>query len=422
MNKQSISTSMAPEVIIGQVKGNLQVRGWENPEVVVRANPEDLSLEGQDDVVRLSCLGECEVRLPHGATIQVEAVHGNGQFRALEDELAIGQVHGSLGLRNVATTRVEAVHGELSARAVSGDLEASQVHGNAQVRDVQGRCTLKEVMGNLDLRDVESDVRAIAEGNARLRLSVLMGAQYQVQAQGNLQCRIPEDASLKLSLSSEAGIIRVLTPQVSRTFQQEQCELTLGDGQAAMQLAAGGLLYLTGQGGWEGSGPEAASAEEGFVRLPEDFSEQITQQVESQIEAQMQAMTRQINEQMELLTQRFSGAGMSPEEIERIMAQERQVSERETTRAQEKMRRAQEKLERKLDAAQRQREKAADRRTRGAGRQSWSFDWPSPPPAPAPPKEPVSDEERLMILRMLEQKKITLEEAEQLLAALEDNE
>ena len=145
-------------------------------------------------------------------------------------------------------------------------------------------------------------------------------------------------------------------------------------------------------------------------------------QLYQKIEAQMQAMTRQINEQMELLTQRFSGAGMSPEEIERIMAQARQVSERETTRAQEKMRRAQEKLERKLEAAQRQREKAADRRTRGAGRQSWSFDWPSPPPAPAPPKEPVSDEERLMILRMLEQKKITLEEAEQLLAALEDKE
>jgi hypothetical protein len=225
-----------------------------------------------------------------------------------------------------------------------------------------------------------------------------------------------------LSLSSEAGIIRVLTPEISRTFQQEQCELTLGDGQATMQLAAGGLLYLTGQGGWEGPGPEAASAEEGFVRLPEDFSEQITQQVEAQIEAQMQAMTRQINEQMELLTQRFSGAGMSADEIERIMAQARQVSERETTRAQEKMRRAQEKLERKLEAAQRQREKAADRRTRGAGRQSWSFDWPPPPPAPAPPNEPVSDEERLMILRMLEQKKISLEEAEQLLAALEDKE
>jgi hypothetical protein len=423
MSKQSISTSMAPEVIIGQVAGNLQVRGWENPEVVVRANPEDLQMESQEDVVRLSCQGECDVRLPHGATIQVEAVHGNAQFRSLEDELAVGQVDGSLGLRNVATTRVEAIHGELSARAISGDLEVGQVHGNAQARDVQGHCTLKEVMGNLDLRDVEGDIRAIAEGNARLRLSVMMGSQYQVQAEGNLQCRIPEDASLKASLSSEAGIIRVLTPEISKTFQQEQCELTLGDGEATMQLAAGGLLYLTGQGGWEEAGQGLAGADEGYVRLPEDFGEQISQQVEAQIEAQMQTVTRQISEQMDLLTQRFNSAGMSPEEVERIMAQARLVSERETARAQEKMRRAQEKLERKLESAQRQREKAADRRTRASGRHSWSFGWPPPPPSPAePPLAPVSDEERLMILRMLEHKKIGLEEAEQLLTALEGKE
>jgi hypothetical protein len=38
---------------------------------------------------------------------------------------------------------------------------------------------------------------------------------------------------------------------------------------------------------------------------------------------------------------------------------------------------------------------------------------------PRPPSEPVSDEERLSILRMLQEKKITREEAEKLLAALE---
>ena len=42
-----------------------------------------------------------------------------------------------------------------------------------------------------------------------------------------------------------------------------------------------------------------------------------------------------------------------------------------------------------------------------------------PPPAPAPVNEPVSDVERLAVLKMLESKKISLSEAEKLLAALE---
>jgi hypothetical protein len=83
------------------------------------------------------------------------------------------------------------------------------------------------------------------------------------------------------------------------------------------------------------------------------------------------------------------------------------------------MQRAREKLDRKLAAAQRK----VDESERSSGRQekrTWSFEWPSSS-APAQREPEVSDEERLMILRMLEQKKISLEQAEQLLQALEGN-
>jgi hypothetical protein len=60
------------------------------------------------------------------------------------------------------------------------------------------------------------------------------------------------------------------------------------------------------------------------------------------------------------------------------------------------------------------RERAA-RHAHGA----WSFSIPTPPTPPTPQGDPVTEDERLMILRMLEQKQISMEEAEQLLSALE---
>ena len=48
--------------------------------------------------------------------------------------------------------------------------------------------------------------------------------------------------------------------------------------------------------------------------------------------------------------------------------------------------------------------------------------FPNAPKPPTPTGEPVTEEERLVILRMLEQKKITMEQAEELLSALEDKE
>ena len=217
-------------------------------------------------------------------------------------------------------------------------------------------------------------------------------------------------------------------PENSNNYRQEQVEFVRGSGEIALTIKAGGDITLLGEdNGWEGGTPP-----------PPDFSQQIARQVEAQIGSQMEEITRRMNEQMSHLSETLGRSGMSPDETQRIIDQAMQVSERETARAQEKMRRAQEKLERKLESAQRRAEQKAQsaersawtrsRHTWGHGQHSLRVDLstspaPSGPPAPAAPvQEPVSEEERLMILRMLEQKKISMEDADRLLSALEGKE
>jgi hypothetical protein len=86
---------------------------------------------------------------------------------------------------------------------------------------------------------------------------------------------------------------------------------------------------------------------------------------------------------------------------ERISQRVEQVTQRAAKRVEEATRRA---------------ERHAERQTR-----RWNLDF-SPkgvPNPPAPPSEPVSEDERMAILKMLEEKKITAEQAELLLSALE---
>ncbi len=86
---------------------------------------------------------------------------------------------------------------------------------------------------------------------------------------------------------------------------------------------------------------------------------------------------------------------------------------------------ATQRAQRKIDEAARrieQKTRDAERRTtRGkgfleVGRWNWDF---APKGVPMPNKTQVSDEERLAILKMLQEKKITAEEADKLLSALE---
>jgi hypothetical protein len=421
MDERIFSTSMSPEVIIQNISGSLQVKGWERPQILVRAEPSDLTLVDKDDALEVSCLSDCSIRVPFGATIQTGQVYGEARFKLLEDTLSIKHVYGSLTLREVADATVEEVNGDLHVRQVNGDLAVKSTNGNAFLREMHGDCLLGSVNGNLDVKDVEGGVKAVVDGNIQLRLVQLGGLDYDLQAQGNIQCEIAREVDLSIKVISEGGVIRVRLPGNSQTLHQESLDLSLGKGTATMLLQAGGVVSISNlEGSWQG-GDEATKAE--FIGLPDDFSDRISRQVQAQIESQMETMTRQMNEQLSRMSSAFDRGGISNEEADRIMEETRQKSEQAAAQAEEKMRRAQEKLERKLESHRRRAEaqtEAAHRRAQSSSRRGWHFEWsPQATPPPPPPKPAASEEERLMILKMLEQKKLSLEEATQLLEALE---
>jgi hypothetical protein len=276
------------------------------------------------------------------------------------------------------------------------------------VRDVEGACKI-EVGGDLDGRDLEGDLHVIVGGSARLRLSLLLGKHYQVTAGGEIHCRVPDDASLKVDLTSGAQNIQARVGGEFATLNQSSHQLIMGDGQAEMKLTAGGGVVF-----------ESRDVDWGEQI---DLHAELADQVADQVESEMRAHGAVLDKQMEELHRRLSDMNLPGVEVDRILERTRQASERSNQRAQDKLRRAQDRMQRKIEAAARKAElkaRAAERRSRSGGF-AWNFEW--RPPVPGEPQHPetpqVSDEERLMILRMLQEKKISVEEAEQLLAALE---
>ena len=134
----------------------------------------------------------------------------------------------------------------------------------------------------------------------------------------------------------------------------------------------------------------------------------------------MEILEQQIEIRLANLPKMVDTTGLSAEQAERVNQRAREASDQASKRAQVKMQRAQERLERKLESARRRAEmkaRAAERAARDRRRRPETYDW--SPPKVEMVSQPVSDNERLMVLQMLEQKQITLEQAEQLLAALE---
>ena len=416
--KSRLETSHDYPHIILEIDGNLNLKGSEGLEVVAQTDGEDdLLVEQREEHIYIHSKSDCRVTVPRASEVKVEAVLGNASFKSLEGELVIYRMDGNLTLRNVGDTRADQVKGNLNARRVSGDLEVQSVQGNASIEEVQGEFTIQgSVYGNLNLQELEGSGRAEVKGNLSIHLDPIPGSAYEFIAGGNLACWLTEDASVVINILRASKLNINLGAHQIAEHGDVPFSVTFGDGDASVKLSAGGNLVVAGLPGHPGHKGFGVDLDFTSGEFPENFGEDISRQ----IEAQMEMLERQIEFQIDNLSSTLGNVGLSEEAAEKISRKAREASIRATHRAQEKMQRAQEKIQRKLEAARRK----AEHKSRSGRRAEQRYERRTPGPGfpsdvPASHEEPVSNEERMIILQMLEEKKITLQEAEQLLSALE---
>jgi hypothetical protein len=414
MEKQFIPTSETPQITL-KVDGELTIKGSDEAEVVAKSDSADnLTLDQNGDIISITSQANCTVRVPRESVVVIEACNGNASIKALEGSLNIQKINGNLFLRNVGVVHVERVSGNLFVKHVDGDFNLQVVEGNANLRDIQGDFMVTGgIHGNLTLDEVEGNASARVDGNVSLRLDPLPGQTYDFTADGNILCRLPADTSAVVNINrAERAKIQLAKVSLSDVGKFPY-QLTLGEGDATLVFSADGNVDLVGRApDWEMPEEYDASYARDFDGIAEDIGEQI----ENQVAAQMDMMESQLNAQLENLSETLNSAGLSAEQVQRT----REAGARAAERAHEKMQRAQEKIRRKIEFAQRraeQRARSAEKRGLSREKRTWGFEWPGAKPDAG--SEPVTDEERLVILKMLEQKKITPEEADQLLSALE---
>ncbi len=418
MEKQFITTSDSPRITL-DISGDLRLKGQDANEVLAKSDsPEDLSLEAQDDQVSIRCSSNCIVRVPRASVVTLNAINGNAVIKALEGGLTVDKVDGELLLRNVGDCKIGRVSGNLLAKNVDGSLNIDSISGETNARRIQGDFSVTgRISGNLNLNDVGGSATASADGNIVLRLDPTPGHHYEFTSTGNIFCRLSAEASVEISVPRASQVMVDLPGIHASAPVQAPYALTLGEGDAMITLSADGNVILdTHAPDWDmGDFDIDINAE--VNGMADTVSQQITQQVEQGV----RMMEEQLNAQMASLTMRLNAAKLTQDQVSRIQDRAREASIRATARAQERVRRAQERMEQKLAAAQRrmaQKQSAHERASRH-GHHGWSFNVPTPPSPPTPPGDPVSEDERLMILQMLEERKITMEQAEELLTALE---
>lgn len=443
MKRRTLSTGPTPKILI-ETRDDLVVTGWDQPSVTAEAGISDELLMEQSGNVITVAGDSIRLSVPRGATCIVESCAGQAALREIRGTVSLGSVGGSLILEKIgsadAPTTVESVGGEFSAHDIGGALTVQLVGGHAILADVAGPCALEQIGGHLELTEIGAGLQAQVGGHASLAFNPVPGQSYRVEAGGNILCTLPDSANAELRMES---------PVFSGKDGQDTRRVLLGEGGAIVNLEASGAIRINHPAMQAQQPGEAWTVEVENEDSTEGSTEEKTktsghsadfdidldlEELGALAETFATDLAAKITSKLGVLSDRLPGilasAGLSNEEADEISRQVKESTMRAAERAQAKAHRAAEKAARKAE----RRVAKARRKAEQAGFQM-SYAPPQSPRPPRPPQAPtapsavgvaappptssVTSEERMTILRMLEEKKISVAQAETLLAALE---
>lgn len=377
---EQIDLGPTPHVVVIECAGNLDIRGGERDDVRVMSGGTPCEVRPGEGVLEVRSMADCTIRMPRGGSVEARSVRGSLRIRDVDGAVTVGEVFGDCDIRSTGPVQAGTIMGEVSLRQIAGEVMLGAVNGSLSLRDIHGHVTAESINGELLGRNVSYGTTiSRIRGNAAIRSSFEPGTVSTISADGAVAFRVTPGASLRFILPANVPVYP--DRDLVITGEGDRRVIMIGDGQATFQIDRADSVRIKLRGDYELEG-DAALAYAATGELSESLAE---------LSAELEARAGIIEERTAMLSERIRS------QIERRL----NIARREVERAQRRI------------------EREAERAARDPHHSTISFSFGGPASRRA---EPVSEQERMAILKMLEEGRITVQEAENLLSALEGGE
>ena len=373
---QKYELGPTPRVVIS-CDGMLDVRGNSRDDVRLESDVSQLSanVNTAESLIEAQARGNCTLRMPQDGELMVGTARGNLRVRDLASVVRADTVYGAASVRGVKGARLGKVHGEGRIRDVEGTVQIEQANGSLTIQTVVGTVRVNVVNGDLLLRDISGSIR-VEKVNGSLAVRTDFAPETVSYFGSSLEAvfRLSSEADVRFVLPLDAEVH--LEQGIQAFTEGDRQIVMLGSGAATVEVQDAQYVTIRQRGKQD----EAAFAYS--FALGHDLSQHLAE-ISAQLETKLDAIETDLGNTI-------SDRVLS--HVERRLSQAR----------------------RQVAAAQRRVEREAERSTHH--RASVDFGRPAEMAASGPG---MTDDERLAVLTMLEEGKISVAEAEKLLSALE---
>ncbi|MEN6436400.1 MAG: hypothetical protein ABFD58_11375 [Anaerolineaceae bacterium] len=372
-------------VLVIKASCDLNISGWDQNIFEIVGDPAGIQIIADDKTTRLTSVDDCDIRVPMHYSVHIEKASGDTWLNDLLGEVKVDKVHGDFSAARIANIAIEKVGGDCSLEEIATPLTCRQIGGDLICSSLAGGLTEASAGGDAKLLNVYGGVRLNAGGDISIGMSDSLGEPVVLRAGGDVVVSIPPSSGWSFDLTSGGNDIRLDLAGKKERIDDWAVLRTEGDGKSPLRVKAGGDIRITD------------------IPLSTEKFQQRAEKMESH-------RSHVLSIQIPHIQTVIDNAEISADLADRI-ARKTEAAVR--------------KAEDRIDAAMRKIDQHGSSSRVEYVNSSDNASIPSPDgekEAGTTVEKPVShitEEEKLVVLRMLQDNKLTVEEADRLLDALE---
>ena len=388
MNRNEQRISIPEEVaLVIKAHGNLDIKGWDQSDVGIITDINVQKVRHEAEILRLLFVEDCELSIPKGINLIIERASGDARIRDIKTPIVVNRVYGNLALQDVNQVTVSKIGGDCLIENIGGDLIVSRTYGNLKGHNISGSVIAEKVSGDVKLHSITGGLIIRSYGGIVVSLKESSDYDINMQASDNIELNLPLITDADLKVRSRSKEIDLDLGKITDKLKEKNCELVLGDGNQNIILDAGGRVRIA---------EEKIDPSE-ILKLFEDL-DNLWLKLKEESAARRAAREKKVHWEISLVEGASQVAQNALDGVEKIADQ---ISFDAIEQAEKHVRVALEEVEEQI------RNLGYDNLP-GSYEEEEDF------------SSEVTTEERLVIMRMLQEEKISVEEADQLLEILEN--
>ena len=158
----------------------------------------------------------------------------------------IGRIPGNLEVNSIINAQIEKVAGNCKIGKTLGSLQITKIGGNCYLNHCEGKLKFEKIGGNFQGFGENIQIECKVGGNIQLQIKDFSASDNQINAGGNVRLLITNGTNLSLSGAGKGGFYLKLGDELLRG-KIGKFNKSIGTGQKSVAVSAGGSLKISDQ-------------------------------------------------------------------------------------------------------------------------------------------------------------------------------